>query len=64
MTQKLQNVLRSFSERLDQIDQETSGAAEHPYRAVGSHVTVGRYEPLSDEYFRSHGLVSAHHAAA
>jgi hypothetical protein len=59
MTQKLQAVLRSFAERLDQIDQETSSVFDRPYRAEGSHVTVGSYEPLSDEYFRSHGLAGS-----
>jgi len=58
MTHKLEAVLRSFSERLDRIDEETSSVLDHPYRAEGSHVTVGSYEPLSDEYFRSHGLAT------
>lgn len=63
MTQKMQAVLRSFSERLDRIDQETSSFLDGPYRATGSHVTVGSYEPLSDEYFQSHGLSGSPHAA-
>lgn len=64
MTQTLNDVLRSFSERLDQIDQETAHVADRPYRVDGSHVTVGSYAPLSDEYFRSHGLTSPRQAAA
>jgi hypothetical protein len=56
MEQRFNALLQAFGRRLDEIDRLAESSDELPYRADGAHVMVGAREPLSDDYFRAHGL--------
>lgn len=56
MEREFDELLAAFSRSLDEIDRRAELSDEPPYRADGAHVMVGARAPLSDDYFRAHGL--------
>jgi hypothetical protein len=54
--QEFEALMNAFSEELDEIGRDIRASGGRSYQVEGAHVRVGRAEPLSDEYFRNHGL--------